>query len=62
MQKRTSGVGLVVIGVALAAFFGLADVLRYGKAGFGPNQTLGTVAGILIVGVGLVLFLSSKPK
>lgn len=53
-------VGAVVVGAGLicAGVFSLADVLGIGQnpTRFGTGQTVGTVVGVLILVVGLVIF------
>lgn len=48
------GIGLLVVSL-LADFIGVGD-----DPGFGRQQTLGTIAGVVVSGVGLFLTLKSK--
>ena len=48
------GIGLLVVSL-LADFIGVGD-----DAGFGRQQTLGTITGVVVSGVGLFLTLKSK--
>lgn len=54
-------VGAVVTGAGLlcTGVFSLADVLGIGQnpTRFGTSQTIGTVVGVLILVVGLIIFL-----
>jgi uncharacterized membrane protein len=56
MPKKTIGIVLIIIGVILALVSVLADVIGIGnKAGFGWQQLLGTVVGIVVLLVGVWL-------
>ena len=48
------GIGLLVVSL-LADFIGVGD-----DPGFGRQQMLGTIAGVIVSGVGLFLSLKSK--
>ena len=48
------GIGLLVVSL-LADFIGVGD-----DPGFGRQQMLGTIAGVIVTGVGLFLSLKSK--
>jgi hypothetical protein len=48
------GIGLLVVSL-LADFIGVGD-----DPGFGRQQTLGTIAGVIVSGIGLFLTLKSK--
>ena len=58
--KRISGIVLVVLGALGLLVFLLADVLGYGRPGFGIRQIIGTSAGGVTVIVGLILLLPRK--
>ena len=58
--KRISGIVLVVLGALGLLVFLLADVLGYGRPGFGIRQIIGTSAGGFTVIVGLILLLLRK--
>ena len=53
--KQLAGI-IVIIGVGLLAATLLADVIGIGDdPGFGMQQTMGTIAGVVITGLGLVV-------
>jgi len=58
--KRIIGIVLVVLGVLGLIVFLLADILGYGRPGFGIRQIIGTVTGGVAVIVGLILLLIRK--
>ena len=58
--KRIIGIVVVVLGALGLLVFLLADVLGYGRPGFGIRQIIGTSAGGVAVIVGLVLLLLRK--
>ena len=52
--KKTASIALLVVGIGLLVASLLADVIGIGdNPGFGPQQTMGTVAGVLITAAGL---------
>jgi hypothetical protein len=51
---------LVVLGVLALVVFLLADILGYGRPGFGIRQIIGTIAGGVATIVGLILLLIRK--
>ena len=56
MNNRTISVALIVIGVVLLIGSLAADVIGIGgHAGFGRNQIIGIVVGILAAGVGFFM-------
>jgi hypothetical protein len=55
--KRIIGIVLVILGALGLIVFLLADVLGYGRPGFGIRQIIGTIAGGVTVIVGLILLL-----
>ena len=57
-SDKIANIIILVIGIGLLAASLLADVIGIGdNAGFGRQQTLGSVVGVVIVGVGLYLTL-----
>lgn len=58
--KKTIGIVLVVLGVLGLVVFLLADILGYGRPGFGIRQIIGTIAGGVAVIAGLILLLIRK--
>ena len=58
--RRIIGIVLVVVGALGLLVFLLADVLGYGRPGFGIRQIIGTGAGGVAVIVGLILLLLRK--
>jgi hypothetical protein len=56
MDKKKWGIVLLVAGAVLLALSLTADVFGFGnRPGFGPNQILGSLAGIIAVGIGFFL-------
>ena len=56
MDKIDASVVVLVLGVGLLLVSLLADVVGIGDdVGFGPQQTMGTVAGVLVIAVGVYL-------
>jgi hypothetical protein len=61
MSKKTIGWILIVAGALLTVASLGADLFGIGSsAGFGPNQTLGTVAGLLLAAGGVWLVVKNK--
>jgi hypothetical protein len=58
--RRIIGIVLIVLGALGLFVFLLADILGYGRPGFGIRQIIGTSAGGVAVVVGLVLLLMKK--
>lgn len=58
--KKIIGSVLVVLGVLGLLVFLLADILGYGRPGFGIRQIIGTIAGCVSVIVGMILLLLRK--
>ena len=54
------GIVLIVLGVLALAVFLLADIIGYGRPGFGIRQIIGTVVGGISLIVGLILLLLRK--
>ena len=59
--KIIAGIVLLVIGIELLVASLLADVIGIGgNVGFGRQQTMGTVAGVLITAAGLFFTLKKS--
>ena len=59
--SKTTAMIILIIGIGLFAASLLADVVRIGHdLGFGPQQTMGSIAGAVIAGVGLFLWRKAK--
>ena len=58
--KRIIGIVVVVLGALGLLVFLLADILGYGRPGFGIRQIIGTITGGVAVIVGLILLLLRK--
>ena len=62
-SNKMASIILLVVGVGLLAASLLADVVGIGDdAGFGRQQTTGTVAGAVITAVGLYLTFKRSPS
>jgi len=58
---KTTAMIILIIGIGLLATSLLADVIGLGNnPGIGPKQTTGTIAGVVIAGVGLFLMRKAK--
>lgn len=56
MDKINANVVVLVLGVGLLLVSLLADVVGIGDdAGFGNQQTMGTVAGVVVIAIGVYL-------
>ena len=56
MDKINASVVVLVIGAGLLLASLLADVVGIGDdVGFGPQQTMGTVAGVVVIAIGVYL-------
>ena len=56
MDKINAATLVIIIGAGLLLISLLADVIGIGDdVGFGPQQTMGTVAGLIILAVGVYL-------
>ncbi len=56
MDKINASVVVLVLGAGLLLVSLLADVIGIGdNAGFGPQQTMGTVAGVVVIAIGVYL-------
>ena len=61
LTNKTASIVLLVVGIGLLVASLLADVIRIGdNAGFGNQQTMGTVAGVLITATGLFFTLKKS--
>jgi hypothetical protein len=58
--KKIIGIVLVVLGVLALVVFLLADILGYGRPGFGIRQIIGSIAGGVAAIAGLILLLMRK--
>jgi len=60
-NNNTASTLVIVIGIGLLAASLLADVIGIGDdPGFGNQQTMGAIAGVVIIGTGLFLTLRAK--
>jgi len=58
MSSKTVSLILVIVGILVALIFALADVIGIGDQGrFGSQQIAGTVVGVLVFIVGLIIYL-----
>jgi len=60
MSNKSIGLLVALLGLLLGAASALADVLGFGKEGFGSNQTMGTAGGVLLLLIGLGLAAKSR--
>ena len=61
LDKRTAGIILLIVGGGLLVISLSADVIGIGDdPGFGRQQTMGTVAGVVVMAVGLALTFKEK--
>ncbi len=57
MNNKTAAMVILVIGALLLLASLLADVIGIGDdAGFGRQQTMGTIAGVVVLAVGAFLY------
>ncbi len=60
-DNKTANYVVIVVGIGLLAASLLADVIGIGdNPGFGNQQTMGTIAGVVITAIGLFLTLRAK--
>ena len=60
MNNKIASKVVIVIGALLLLASLLADVIGIGDdVGFGPQQTMGTIAGVLVLAVGAYLYKKS---
>jgi hypothetical protein len=56
-NKKTIGMAMLAVGVVLLIVSLAADAIRIGgAAGFGYKQIIGSVAGVIVVVAGFVLY------
>jgi hypothetical protein len=61
VSNKTANVFVFIIGIGLLVASLLADVIGIGDdPGFGKQQTMGTIAGVVIMVLGFVLTLRAK--
>jgi len=62
MPPKTLGIVIAVVGLLVALAFILADTLNIGQnpGGFGSRQIIGTVIGIVILVVGVVIYVRAN--
>ena len=62
MSSKTVGITVAVVGLLVGLAFVLADVIGIGQhpGGFGVRQLIGTVVGIVIVVVGVVMYVRAS--
>jgi len=58
--KKIIGIVLVVLGALALVVFLLADMLGYGRPGFGIRQIIGSIAGAVAAIAGLILLLTKR--
>ena len=59
--NKMASIALLIVGIGLLIASLLADVIGIGdNPGFGTQQTLGTIVGVLITAVGLFFTLKMK--
>jgi len=60
-DNKTASIVLLVVGIGLLAVSLLADVIGIGDdPGFGNQQMMGTIVGVVITAIGLFLTLRAK--
>ena len=59
LSPKTLGLGICAVGISIALFFALADVVGMGRnpAIFGYHQLLGTTTGLVLIVIGFTFFL-----
>ena len=61
VSNKTAPILVLVIGIGLLVASLLADVIGIGDSpGFGPQQTTGTIVGVIIAAAGLYLTLKAE--
>jgi hypothetical protein len=59
--KKAASIILLLVGIGLLVASLLADAIGIGdNLGFGPQQTMGTIAGAIVTAVGLFLTLKKS--
>ena len=62
-SNNTANILVLVIGIVLLAASLLADVIGIGdNPGFGNQQTMGTIAAVVIIAIGLFLTLRARAE
>ncbi len=60
-SNKTANILVIIIGIGLLAASLLADVIGIGDdPGFGNQQMMGTIVGVVITAIGLFLTLRAK--
>ena len=60
-DNKTASILLLVVGIGLLAVSLLADFIGFGDdPGFGNQQIMGTIVGVVITAIGLSLTLRAK--
>jgi hypothetical protein len=62
MSVKTIGLIVAVVGVLATLFFATGHLIGILNPGFGPKQLAGTVGGIVILIVGIVLYILASRK
>lgn len=57
MSNKTIWLIAAIVGLIIALVFALADVFGIGQPPFGLRQIIGTIVGVVILVVGIILFL-----
>jgi hypothetical protein len=64
MSSKTIGLIVAIVGLLAVLLFALADVIGVGSQPgvFGTRQLIGVIVGAVVLIVGVVIFLTSKPS
>jgi hypothetical protein len=57
MSLKTVGLVVAILGGLFALFSATGHMIGVLNPGFGPNQLLGTIAGVVVLIVGVVLYI-----
>ena len=60
MTRKTLGSSIALLGLALLVLSAGADLLGFGKEGFGPNQVRGTISGAVALILGIVVMVAPQ--